>query len=243
MTHTLDNNSPKHIVFLWIQNHPESIALVFLTIVGWFIRVILAVNSGGTIHPDEVYQSLEVAHRMKYGRGFTAWEFLIPSSPEQDGASRSYLYPLLFYIIFNLCELGGIPYGINGTLLVVKIFIASYTTLLVPIVFYLSKELFPPQDKPYVFSFFAAFFTTVGFPFLYFGIRTITNSFVTVPIFLATYLHLLATKKADQIVSKRVITLELAAGFLLGLACALRMDTFVFFVPFFYYTVQVFFLN
>ncbi|MFX1254482.1 MAG: hypothetical protein ACFFCZ_22910 [Promethearchaeota archaeon] len=233
MTLSQDNNS-LNTVFLWLQKHSELIALVCLIILGWLIRVILAINSGGIIHPDEVYQSLEVAHKMKYGRGFIAWEFGIPSSPDQDGASRSYLFPLLFYVIFELCELGGIPYGTDGTLLVVKIFTATYTTLLIPIVFSVCKELFPSQDKTDIFSLFAAFLTTIGFPFLYFGVRTFTNSFVTVPIFLAIFLHLLATKKADEIISKRVIVLEFAAGTLLGFACALRMDSFIFFVPFFF---------
>ncbi|MFX0060979.1 MAG: hypothetical protein ACFFC7_02195 [Candidatus Hermodarchaeota archaeon] len=224
----------KRNILNWIQEHQELILLGCLTLIGWFVRVILAVNTGGQVHPDEIYQSLEIAHKLKYGgHAFIAWEFQIPSSPEQDGAARSYLFPLLFLIIFEGCELLGIPYGIDGTLRVVRIFSATWSTLLIPIVFYLSKELFPAQNKPYIFSLFAAFLTTVWFPFLFFGIRTLTNSFVAIPIFLAIYLHLLTSKKINEFSSPKAVVLEFTTGVLLGFACALRLDSFVFFVPFF----------
>lgn len=224
----------------WIRQHSEFVALTILIIVGWIIRVSLAVTTGGMVHPDEIYQSLEIAHNMKYGYSslnpeylHQPWEFIVPDDPKKDGAARSYIFPLLFYYIFELCEGLGIPYDINGTLMVVRIFSASYCTLLIPIVYFLSKEFLPSQKSPHAISLFAAFLITFWFQFPFFGIRTLTNSFVTPLIFGALYLHLRTTKKGNGYSPLKLIVSEFAAGVLLGLACALRMDSVVFFVPFF----------
>ena len=80
----------------WIRNHSEFVSVTILIIIGWIIRVVLAVNTGGMVHPDEIYQSLEIAHEMKYGYGYKPWEFQIPETPDDDGAARSYLFPLLY---------------------------------------------------------------------------------------------------------------------------------------------------
>ncbi|MFX1516182.1 MAG: hypothetical protein ACFFC6_07730 [Promethearchaeota archaeon] len=218
---------------VWVQTHSEFITLSILMILGWILRVILAINTGGMVHPDEIYQSLEIAHEMKYGYGFIPWEFQVPSSPEEDGAARSYLFPLLFYYIFELCDVFGIPFQISGTLRVVRIFSATYCTLLIPIMYYFSKELLPPQKTPHYFSLFVAFLITFWFQFPHFGIRTITNSFVTPLIFGALYLHLKTTKRREEYSSLRVVIFEFCVGSLLGLACALRMDSVVFIAPFF----------
>ena len=224
----------------WVRRHSEFLCLTLLIIVGWIIRVTLAVSTGGMVHPDEIYQSLEIAHDMKYGYSSLSpeflnqpWEFRIPSTPEADGASRSYLFPLLFYFIFELCETFGIPYQIDGTLLVVRFFSATYCTLLIPIVYYFSKELLPPQKPPHTFSLFAAFLTTFWFQFPFFGIRTLTNSFVTPIIFGALYLHLRTTNRMNGYSSLKIYVSEFIAGFLLALACSFRMDSVVFFAPFF----------
>ncbi|MFX0095296.1 MAG: hypothetical protein ACFFBD_26415, partial [Candidatus Hodarchaeota archaeon] len=226
----------------WIREHQETLILVCLTSIGWFIRIILAINTGGLVHADEIYQSLEIAHYMKYGYGHIPWEFRVPGRIYGDilpglwtynspDPIRSYLYPLIFYFIFELCELGGIPYGLEGTLRVVRLFNATYSAMLIPIVFYVSKELFPAQEKPYIFSLFAAFLTVVWFQFPFWGIRTLTNSFVCVPIFLGIYLHLLASNNTFSLA--KTFSLESIAGVLLGLACVLRMDSVVFFAPIF----------
>ena len=217
----------------WIHNHSELVSLSILMILGWILRVFLAINTGGMVHPDEIYQSLEIAHDMKYGYGYIPWEFRVPSTPEEDGAARSYLFPLLFYYIFELSDVFGIPFQISGTLTVVRIFSATYCTLLIPIMYYFSKEFLPSQKSPHIFSLFVAFLVTFWFQFPHFGIRTITNSFVTPLIFGALFLHLKVTKRRDDFSSPRVFLFEFSAGGLLGLACSLRMDSVVFIAPFF----------
>ena len=49
------------------------------------VRLWVAWTDQGIIWPDEIYQSLEPAHHLAFGYGFTAWEFV-------DGA-RSWVFP------------------------------------------------------------------------------------------------------------------------------------------------------
>jgi hypothetical protein len=59
---------------------------VFLVLaVGAALKGWLAWTRQGIVWPDEIYQSLEQAHRLVFGYGFVPWEF-------QDGA-RSWLFP------------------------------------------------------------------------------------------------------------------------------------------------------
>src|SRR3954447_8881518 len=43
---------------------------------GATLRVYLALTDDGLYWPDEIYQSLEPAHRLVFGYGLVAWEFI-----------------------------------------------------------------------------------------------------------------------------------------------------------------------
>ncbi len=49
--------------------------------VGAALRGYLALTDAGIYWPDEIYQSLEPAHRLVWGRGLVAWEFLEGARP------------------------------------------------------------------------------------------------------------------------------------------------------------------
>jgi GPI mannosyltransferase 3 len=52
-------------------------ALLWLVLVlGAALRLHLAITDDGLYWPDEIYQSLEPAHRLVFGYGLTAWEFI-----------------------------------------------------------------------------------------------------------------------------------------------------------------------
>ena len=65
-------------------------------------RVWAAVWDQGLFWPDEIFQTLEPAHRLAFGYGFVSWEF-------QDGA-RSWLFPGLLGLLWKL--LAG--FGVSG---------------------------------------------------------------------------------------------------------------------------------
>ncbi len=68
--------------------------------VGATLRLWLAFNDDGLHWPDEIYQSLEPAHRAAFGYGLLAWEFI-------DGA-RNWTFPGLIAGVIKLAGLAGI---------------------------------------------------------------------------------------------------------------------------------------
>lgn len=63
------------------------------------VRLWAALRDQGLFWPDEIYQSLEQAHRLAFGNGLVPWEF-------QQGA-RSWLFPGLLGALFKAAALCG----------------------------------------------------------------------------------------------------------------------------------------
>ncbi len=57
------------------EHRPLLLCLVTLAI-GLVLRTYLALTDDGIYWPDEIYQSLEPAHRLAFGHGLIAWEFI-----------------------------------------------------------------------------------------------------------------------------------------------------------------------
>src|SRR5438132_13966839 len=68
-------------------------------LVGGTLRVWLAFNDDGISYPDEVFQSLEPAHRLVFGYGLVAWEFV-------EGA-RNWAFPGFVAALFAVGRLVG----------------------------------------------------------------------------------------------------------------------------------------
>ena len=66
---------------------------------GTALRVWLSLNDDGIYWPDEIYQSLEPAHRLVFGYGLLAWEFI-------DGA-RNWTFPTFVAAVFEVARLIG----------------------------------------------------------------------------------------------------------------------------------------
>ncbi|MBM7113384.1 hypothetical protein [Archangium primigenium] len=69
--------------------------------VGAALRVGWALSEDGLYWPDEVYQSLEPAHRLVFGYGLRAWEYI-------EGA-RTWVLPALVAACFELSRALGLP--------------------------------------------------------------------------------------------------------------------------------------
>lgn len=82
--------------------------LVLALTLGAILRVWLALTDDGLYWPDEIYQSLEPAHRLVFGYGFVAWEFI-------EGA-RSWALPGLVAGLMGLARVLGLdtPGGYLG---------------------------------------------------------------------------------------------------------------------------------
>jgi len=58
-----------------IQSVTARLVLVGALLAGAFCRIFVVFSDDGIYWPDEIYQSLEPAHRAVFGYGFTVWEF------------------------------------------------------------------------------------------------------------------------------------------------------------------------
>jgi GPI mannosyltransferase 3 len=73
------------------------VAFVALVLLGADLRVWLCFHDDGIYWPDEIYQSLEPAHRLVFGYGLIPWEFI-------DGA-RNWAFPALVAALLKVASL------------------------------------------------------------------------------------------------------------------------------------------
>lgn len=90
--------------------------LVLALLGGTAPRVWLALFDQGLFWPDEIYQSLEPAHRLAFGYGMRSWEFI-------EGA-RSWAFPGLLAAVLRACAALGID-DPAGYLIVVRLLFAG----------------------------------------------------------------------------------------------------------------------
>lgn len=81
-------------------SRPMQALLVAALAAGAVLRAWLAFHDDGLYWPDEIYQSLEPAHRLVFGYGLVAWEFI-------DGA-RSWAFPALVAAAMKACAVLGL---------------------------------------------------------------------------------------------------------------------------------------
>lgn len=62
---------------LWNARRPWQLLLALGLVSGTVVRLWLALTDHGQYWPDEVYQSMEPAHRMVFGYSLVAWEFVV----------------------------------------------------------------------------------------------------------------------------------------------------------------------
>lgn len=132
-----------------------------LALVGFVIRMVFALTSVNTHHPDEIFQYLEQAHRLVFGYGFIPWEFRF--------GARSWLVPLFSSAPLWLCKLGQcaepslyIPFvKVIFSLLSVSLIFSSY---------FIGKNLISEKA-----GWLAALFCTFWYELVYFSFRPLSD--------------------------------------------------------------------
>lgn len=81
------------------------------------LRVWAAVHDQGLFWPDEIYQSLEQAHRLAFGNGLIPWEF-------QQGA-RSWLFPGLLGGVYKLAAALGVHDALTLVIIAKLVIVAA----------------------------------------------------------------------------------------------------------------------
>ena len=82
-----------------------AIATSALLLLAVATRIWTAVWDQGLVWPDEIYQTLEQAHRFAFGRGIIPWEF-------RDGA-RSWVYPGMIGLVWKAAAALGVKSGLG----------------------------------------------------------------------------------------------------------------------------------
>ncbi|WP_244238623.1 hypothetical protein, partial [Corallococcus terminator] len=182
------------------------VLLAVALVAGAAFRLYWALHDDGIYWPDEVYQSLEPAHRLVYGYGLVAWEFI-------DGA-RNWALPGLVAGLLGLGRLLGLtdPAGYLG---LVKGFFALVGTATAWATWRLARV---SGASSLAASAGAALFALASVP-LYFAPRAMSENASVLPVVLGLALALAPGA------SRR--TLVVGAS-LLGLAVLLRLQNGVF---------------
>ncbi|TSC29460.1 hypothetical protein [Corallococcus sp. Z5C101001] len=182
------------------------VLLGVVLLLGAAFRLHWALHDDGIYWPDEVYQSLEPAHRLVYGYGLVAWEFV-------QGA-RNWALPALVAGVLGLGRLLGLtdPEGYLG---LVKGFFALVGTATAWATWRLSRAA---GASTLAASGGAALFALASVP-LYFAPRAMSENASVLPVVLGLALAL------PKDASRRALV---AGASLLGLAVLLRLQNGVF---------------
>src|SRR3954447_12069319 len=101
-------------------------------LLGFVLRARIVFTDDGINWPDEIYQSFEPAHRLVFGYGLVAWEFL-------EGA-RTWAVPGFVAVWLSLCKLVGLD-SPTQYIPVVKLVFSLLSTLSALGVYRLAKGL------------------------------------------------------------------------------------------------------
>lgn len=118
-------------------------------------------------HPDEYWQSLEVAHVIVFGYGDVTWEWL----PEYQ--IRGYLHPLLFSIVYQILKITGLD-SRDAMIIVPRLLQGLFAAAADIYTYKFARRLFGPSVARYVL--FASLTNWLAFDSM---VRTFSNSLET----------------------------------------------------------------
>lgn len=184
------------------------IILIWLTAL--VIRILAAIFSKGYIHPDEHYQSIEIAYNEVFGFGKLPWEFI-------DGA-RSWLYPYIVIVIFKIMIFFGAS-NIETILIGVRLFSGLLSMITVVVAYFFGKKLYSKSV-----GIIASGFVAIWFDFVFWSTRTITDSIAMNFFFLAAYLVYCSIQKENENtnkIEKKFFTKKMLQSFFAGISVGL----------------------
>ena len=182
------------------------ILLAAALVAGFLLRARVALTDDGISWPDEIYQSLEPAHRLVFGYGLVAWEY-------SQGA-RTWALPGFVALVMELSRALHLPEP-RGYLLLVRFAFCGLGTATAYAVHRLARAL-GAAELPSALG--AASFALCA-PFLYFGPRALSETASALPVALGFALLLPKDATARQ---------RAPGVALLGLSVILRLHNAVF---------------
>ena len=197
--------------------------LTIIIIISIIIRLFAAQESLGFIHPDEVFQSIEMVHFKIYGLfgdGATIpWEY---NTDFEYGGARSWFFVFLLLGLYRIMMFIGIQdpivliYGI-------RVFLSLFSIITVIVAYLFGKEAF---NK--IVGLISAFICGTWWFFPFWASRTMTDSISSDLLFLSVYLVYRSFKVSNY--RKRLLSATFA-GFFVGLAFMIRFPTALMAIP------------
>ena len=183
-----------------LVDRPLPLTGVLVLVVAAIPRVWAAWFDHGVFWPDEIFQSVEQAHRLVFGYGITPWEF-------REGA-RSWVFPGMVAAVLKLGSLLGLETG-QGLMLLVKTSMALLSVVTMFMTMRLAQNNAGPRAAVFA-GLFAAFFPVS----LLLAARSLSEV-ATAPVLLGSYMLSRKTGREKQI----------ASGVLAGLAICMRYQS------------------
>lgn len=196
----------------------SSLPLVAIIIGSLIVRVIAASESQGFVHPDEVFQAIEMVHFRifgEYGTGQTIpWEYDLNSD---FGGARSWFFVFILVAVYRFAMLFGITEPLS-LIFAARLFLASFSIVSVVVSYFFGKEIFNKRV-----GLISAFLIGFWWFFPFWASRTMTDSISTDLVFLSIFLAYKSTK--NRLTHKKQAIYALTSGFFLGLAFMIRFPT------------------
>lgn len=159
-------------------NDSEYLPFLALFALSLFVRIYASFTSIAQIFPDEIFQTLEPAHKLVFGKGITYWEFKV--------GARSWFLPGIIAGLYKLLDVFGVkdPLYINVG---IKIFFSILNSLAVSVVYLLfrrhdlgKKEAFLftlPLSASYLLSYISVrtISESAALPFMVFAVYSASN--------------------------------------------------------------------
>jgi phosphatidylinositol glycan class B len=206
--------------YLKMQLYPKirrNLLIILIIIISAVIRFIAAWYAGGFVHPDEVFQSLEMIHFRiygQYGNGQTIpWEY---DETHPYGGARSWFFVLILTVLYRFIML----FGVNDPLVLIffaRLFLSFLSMTTVIIAYLFGKEIFNKKV-----GLVSAFLCGIWWFFPFWAARTMTDSISADLLFLSIFL-IYKTIKFEN--TKKRIIASTFSGIALGFAFMLRFPS------------------
>tara|TARA_B100000287_G_scaffold214054_1_gene202034 strand:+ start:4266 stop:5912 length:1647 start_codon:yes stop_codon:yes gene_type:complete len=212
----------------FINSDINRLILIIISFLGFTIRLFLSLRAFGIYHPDEIFQSLEMAHLIVYDSGKIPPEFMtenqnIPSY----AAARSWLFPMIFASIMYFGEVINLNYHYQ-ILPLIRILLAINSTLLIPVVFKFIKYLTNDENYGLIGASLIAFHWRL----IELSIRPFTNTFFLAMLIYGLYRILIVLEKNELGIRDTVI-LTLFVGVVTYVRIDLGIGVFSLFIVMF----------
>ena len=202
----------------------SSLPLVAIIIGSLIVRVIAASESQGFVHPDEVFQAIEMVHFRifgEFGTGQTIpWEYDLNKA---FGGARSWFFVFIFVAVYRVAMFFGVTNPLS-LVFAARLFLASFSIVSVIVAYFFGKEIFNKR-----IGLISAFLIGFWWFFPFWSSRTMTDSMSTDLIFLSIFLAYKALKSTTSV--KKRFFLALSSGIFTGLSFMIRFPSALMGIP------------